>query len=254
MTCRHCAQPIALTRYGWGHTVVRHGGDKHPAVPAPRQAPEHRLATTLDQATAQELAEAPGADVGRPTSLAPESGAELEIRQTAVEDLVSGRPDSSEEGAETAGASPRLCAGCDQPLPAGSRPNRRTHNDACRQRAAYRRATNSARTDADGASPILTVSRQPDGAPAPRPAPAEPAPISGAPQRQPDQERTEAPIPAGGASTPPAVPKLAEPTSATRAGTVPGISTAAYPNRVRGVERPSRLGVAAQLAPPAPAP
>jgi hypothetical protein len=38
--CRACGASIVLTVYGWGHAAVRHGGDKHPAVPATRPALE----------------------------------------------------------------------------------------------------------------------------------------------------------------------------------------------------------------------
>lgn len=53
----------------------------------------------------------------------------------------------------------RLCAGCDQPLPPGARSNRRTHDAACRQRAARRGAEESARPDADGADTDVTDTR-----------------------------------------------------------------------------------------------
>lgn len=87
------------------------------------------------------------------------------------------------------------------------------------------------------------------------PAQAEPAP-NPAEHRALDPERaTEASIGTAGASTPPAAAAL-QPPSATRAGSRSGTSsTAAYPNRAREDERPSRSpGVAAQLALPAPAP
>lgn len=59
-------------------------------------------------------------------------------------------------------ASVRLCAGCDQPLPAGARPNRTSHDGACRVRAARRRAAeNSGRTDTDGGTGDVTVSGPP---------------------------------------------------------------------------------------------
>lgn len=80
------------------------------------------------------------------------------------------------------------------------------------------------------------------------PAQAEPAPNLAEHRALDLGQATEAPIPAGGASTPPAVPKLAEPPSATRAGTGPGnTSTAPVPARALEVERPSGLGGGAQL-------
>lgn len=66
-------------------------------------------------------------------------------------------PDPAQQA--VAGASTvRLCAGCDQPLPEGSRPNRRTHDGACRVRAARRRAAAKAgRGDTDSGTGPVTV-------------------------------------------------------------------------------------------------
>jgi hypothetical protein len=60
------------------------------------------------------------------------------------------------------GASLRLCEGCDEPLPEGARPNRTTHDGACRVRAARRRAAAKAGgVDDSGAHGDVTVSGAP---------------------------------------------------------------------------------------------
>jgi len=74
-------------------------------------------------------------------------------------------PRSDDDGVPdpVVGARPgiRLCAGCDEPLPADARPNRTAHNAACRERARYRRAAELSRADANGRTPDLTVSSPP---------------------------------------------------------------------------------------------
>ncbi len=62
-------------------------------------------------------------------------------------------PELVEAPAPPDGASPRLCAGCDQPLPVDANPQRLTHGGACRV-AAFRR-----RADADGATGDVTPQR-----------------------------------------------------------------------------------------------
>lgn len=58
------------------------------------------------------------------------------------------------------GAGPRLCDGCDRPLPQDSRPNRRTHGPACRVAALRRRA---AAAPAPGQPADFRVSADEDG-------------------------------------------------------------------------------------------
>ena len=51
---------------------------------------------------------------------------------------------------------PRLCAGCDEPLPLGARRDRRTHGNACRLAAYRRRQAEAPAADAEGAASLVT--------------------------------------------------------------------------------------------------
>lgn len=77
-------------------------------------------------------------------------------------------PEASVAGASSGKEPVRLCAGCDEPLPADARSNRRTHDGACRVRAARRHAGPKAgRADTDGAVTVSDPQRPSD--PASRP-------------------------------------------------------------------------------------
>jgi hypothetical protein len=70
-----------------------------------------------------------------------------------------GQPEAPvpQEASSTSGATSR-CAVCGGPLPPGSRRQRRTCSDTCRERARYRRAAGEAEVDVEAQPPDLTVS------------------------------------------------------------------------------------------------
>lgn len=137
-------------------------------APAPRSGPDLAqppLGTDLEQGQGRieapdgelpgvSLPTAPTAPTGRSSKSAP-------ARSVLEPTPVSGTP-------------VRLCAGCYEPLPADSRPNRTAHNAACRERARYRRAAERVRADADGGAADLTLST-PGIDPGPNPTSSTPA-------------------------------------------------------------------------------
>jgi hypothetical protein len=65
----------------------------------------------------------------------------------------------------TASAATSACVRCGRALPPGSRRQRRTCSDACRQAVRYRRATEGASADGNGRASFLTVSPAPQADP-----------------------------------------------------------------------------------------